>query len=157
MDPSVQDMWARFQRGRGEPAGPGQPVVVCSFSDNAADADALAELVLRGVKRATSPSLWWFEATGEPVPEVGDLQVVVAGSGLARCVIQTIRVEVVPFDQISEEYARVEGEGDFSLEYWKRVHWDYYHRELAGTGRTPIPQMPIVCEYFERVFPPPTD
>lgn len=122
------------------------------FCDNEKDADECAELVLAGVKRATSPSLWWHEANNEPLPEPGDLNIVTNWQGEALCVIETVAVELVPFNKISTEYAALEGEGDKSLEYWKRVHWDYYHRELGETGLFPSEDMLIVCEEFKVVF-----
>jgi len=49
-------------------------------------------------------------------------------------------------------YAKLEGEGDKSLAHWKKVHWDYYTRELEPFGRVPRESMIIVCEEFEKVF-----
>ena len=31
--------------------------------------------------------------------------------------------------------------------------WAAFSRELEGTGRSPRPDMPVVCERFEVVFP----
>ena len=147
MHDSVRQMW-RAYLGESD-----RPISSFYFGDNQADADELADLVKRGIKRATSTSLWFFEASGQPLPKPGDPHVVTDWAGVAHCMIRTTRVDIVPFDQVTEEYAAVEGEGDGSLEYWKRVHWAYYHRELAGTGYSPTPDMPIVCERFEVVFP----
>lgn len=66
--------------------------------------------------------------------------------------IEVEKVEIVAFNKITPEFAATEGEGDKSLEYWKKVHWDYYHRELADTKYKPTEDMPIVCEYFKVVF-----
>ena len=63
-------------------------------------------------------------------------------------------VEVVPFDRVTHAHAAAEGEGDGSLEEWRRTHWEYYQRELAGTEFEPRDDMPIVCEYFTVVYPP---
>lgn len=123
------------------------------FCDNQKDADECAELVLQGVKRATSPSLWWHQSSGEPLAKPGDLNVVTNWQGDAVCIIETVAVNIVPFSEITAEYAFLEGEGDKSLSYWQRVHWDYYHRELEGTGFVPSQTMPIVCEEFRVVFP----
>ena len=60
----------------------------------------------------------------------------------------------MPFDRVSEEQAFREGEGDRSLEYWRRVHEDFFRRELAGAGLAFSPDMPVVCEEFEVVWPP---
>lgn len=122
------------------------------FCDNEVDANACLALVLMGEKKATSPSLWWYEANDEALPQAGDLNVVTNYQGEAQCIIKTTKVSITPFNQISEAYAQIEGEGDKSLAYWKRVHWAYYHRELAGTAFVPKPEMPIVCEEFEVVF-----
>ena len=151
MKPSLWEQYlSTLPYGHGLPA---EPRSVWHFGDNKNDADTLAELARHGIKRATSPSLWYFESTGEPLPQVGELHVVTNWAGEPRCIIRTTHVEIVPFNQITAEYAATEGEGDGSLDYWKRVHWDYYHRELAETGKQPTDDMPIVCEYFEAVFP----
>ena len=48
--------------------------------------------------------------------------------------------------------AQLEGEGDKSLAHWKKVHWEYYTRELAPFNRIPRESMIIVCETFKKVF-----
>ena len=122
------------------------------FCDNQADADELAELVLTGRKRATASALWSYEAEHEPLPRVGDFSVITDWSGNARCVIRTTAVEVVAFAAVSAEFAAAEGEGDGSLEQWREAHWAAFGRELAPSGRTPEPDMPVVCERFDVVF-----
>jgi len=83
---------------------------------------------------------------------VGDLNIVTNWAGQAQCIIETTKVAIVPFNEITEQYAQLEGEGDKSLKYWRQVHWLYYHRELAQTRFIPRKDMPIVCEEFKRVF-----
>lgn len=131
---------------------PEQKLESWHFCDNEHDANTCLALVLAGEKKATSPSLWWYEANNESLPQEGDLNVVTNFLGEARCIIKTTKVTITPFNQISEAYAHTEGEGDKSLAYWKRVHWAYYHRELADTDFEPKRDMPIVCEEFEVVF-----
>ena len=122
------------------------------FCDNKKDANECAELVVLGEKRATATSLWWFEVNNESLPSVGDCYIVTNWNGVARCVIKVEKVEITPFNEVTSQFAEIEGEGDKSLKYWRNVHWDYYHRELAGSGLTPSVDMPIVCEYFSIVF-----
>jgi uncharacterized protein YhfF len=123
------------------------------FCDSREDADACAKLVMAGVKRATAPSLWGFAHRGEAVPVVGALDIVTTWEGEACAVIRTTRVAVVPYDEVDAEFAAAEGEGDGSLEYWRRVHWDYYARELDGSMFAPSPRMPVLCQWFEVVYP----
>lgn len=123
------------------------------FCDNEHDADTSVMLVLTGRKRATAPSLWLFESHGLALPSVGDLDIVTNWRGIAQCVIRTTAVRIVPFREVTADHARLEGEGDGSLESWRTVHWAYYQRELKGTKYVPSEEMPIVCQHFEVVFP----
>jgi uncharacterized protein YhfF len=108
--------------------------------------------VLAGRKRATAGLVWSFEGASVPLPKVGDLSVVTNWGKTPLCVIETQRVDVVAFDEVSEEFAATEGEGDGSLQYWRQAHWAYFGRECQRIGRTPESKMPVVCERFEVVF-----
>ena len=122
------------------------------FDDNETDANALAVLVLGGVKRATASLVWSFENTGGSPPQPGALSVVTYWDGKPACIIETLEVEVVPFEQVGAEFAASEGEGDGSLAYWRRVHWAYFGRECARLGREPSRVMPVACERFRVVY-----
>jgi uncharacterized protein YhfF len=152
MKPSVYRMWADFRAaGALSPDMPLPPV--WHFCDTEKEADICAALVLAGQKRATAPSLWGLAHRGEPVPQVGDLDVVTTWDGEARAIIRTTRVEIHPFLEVSPAHATAEGEGDGSLAWWRRAHRAYYERELAGTPYTPSDDMPVVCQYFEIAYP----
>ncbi|MCK8115729.1 GNAT family N-acetyltransferase [Anaerosoma tenue] len=149
----VERFWNAFRVAEPALAGPDATYTAWHFCDNQADADELADLVLAGRKRATAGALWSYEAEGEPLPRPGDLSVVTDWSGTPRCVIRTTSVEVVPFGSVTEEFAAAEGEGDGSLDYWRRAHRAAFEREAVLTGRAPSEEMPVVCERFEVVYP----
>jgi len=118
------------------------------FADNEATANELADLVLAGVKRATAGLVWSYERAGGSPPKPGALSVATYWDGTPACVIETLEVEVLPFERVTAEFAAIEGEGDGSLEYWRRVHWAYFGRECARVGREPSLAMPVACERF---------
>lgn len=149
---SVVAMWDAFVRARPDLAEDRITPSAWHFCDNKSDADELADLVLAGIKRATAGLLYFYEQEGEPLPRVGDLNIVTDWEGLARCVIRTTLVEVVPFHAVTPEFAAIEGEGDRSLEYWRTAHDAAFARELAGSGQAFHPSMAVVCERFEVVF-----
>jgi uncharacterized protein YhfF len=148
-----EELWAAFVEARPDLAGPQTPYTAWHFCDNQADADELVELVLTGRKRATAGALWFYEDEEEPLPAPGDFSVVTDWSGAGRCVIRTTAVEVVAFDEVTEEFAATEGEGDGSLAYWRQAHRSAFGREFEGTGRSLQPDTPVVCERFDLVFP----
>ncbi|WP_238136670.1 ASCH domain-containing protein [Variovorax sp. JS1663] len=65
---------------------------------------------------------------------------------------EAFHFEVVPFEQVTAEFAATEGEGDSSLAWWREAHWRYFGRECARIGRTPSQHMPVVCERFRVAF-----
>jgi uncharacterized protein YhfF len=153
---SASRLWAEYLAS-GSPeassaAAAGVTYTAWQFGHGVEQGDRLLAFVLEGPKRATAGSLWAYEAEGEAVPVPGDHSVILDGHGVARCVIRTTSVEVVPFDKVDASFAYDEGEGDRSLESWREAHWEYFVRELTQLGRMATPDMPVVCERFELVY-----
>ncbi|TXN37447.1 ASCH domain-containing protein [Flagellimonas hymeniacidonis] len=148
---SARNLWGDFLDAHLEFASEDAPKVI-HFCDNEKDANTCASLVCKDVKRATSHSLLGLQLRKEELPKIGDFAVVTDWSGKALCIIRTTSVKLVPYFSIHSEHARLEGEGDKSLEHWQKSHWDYYTRELAKFNRTPLESMIVVFERFEKVF-----
>ena len=123
-----------------------------SFGDSDAMADDLGQLVLKGTKRATAGSVWSYESSGKALPKPGDLSIVMDSKQKALCIIETIQVDVMPFDQVSAEFAATEGEGDGSLAYWRSAHLAYFTRECERSGKAFSTSMAIACEQFKVVY-----
>ena len=122
------------------------------FGSTPAMADELGDLVLRGLKTATCGLLWENEAGGEDIPKPGDLSIILDGRGSPLCLIETVEVEVKPFQRVDARFAHDEGEGDRSLDYWRAVHWHYFSPICTALGKAPHPSMPLVCERFRLVW-----
>jgi uncharacterized protein YhfF len=148
---SAQGLWKDFINANPEFANEPEPGVGY-FCDNEKDANACTELVLKDIKRATSHSLLGLQYREEVMPKIGDFFVVTDFKGKAKCIVRTTSVKLLPYFSIHAEHARLEGEGNKSLEHWRSVHWDYYTRELEPFGRLPRESMIIVFERFEKVF-----
>ena len=124
-------------------------VRVGGFGDSAALSQELIALIRSGVKRGGASLLWTHEAEGEPIPVVGEMEVVVDHLNEPTVITRVTQVEVVPFNQVSAEFAAREGEGDGSLAYWREAHWAFFSRECQRIGRVPTETMPVVCSSFE--------
>lgn len=119
-------------------------------------ADGLADLVLKGIKTATASALKLYEIDGEPVPKTGDISVILDSSDEAVCVIRDTNVYAVPYCEVSERQACLEGEGDRTLDAWRQVHHDFFTHEMESYGLSFSEDMMVLCEEFEVIYPLPS-
>ena len=108
------------------------------------DPDELAELVLTGKKSATCSLKYIYDLTGEPIPALGEYSVILNSRQEAVCIIRTTCLRLIPFCR--------EGEGDLSLDYWQRVHRDFFEKELAPYGERFDEGVELIFEEFELVY-----
>ena len=148
---SARNMWGDYLDAHLEDAFAEAPKTI-HFCDNEKDANECAELVKKGVKKATSPSLLGFQYRDEKLPKIGDFMVITNWAGKAQCIVRTTAVRLKPYFSIDREYTRLEGKRNKSLDYWKKAHWDFYTRELEPFGRVPRESMIVICQEFEKVF-----
>jgi len=160
LDDEIAEFWenARVQAGLGRIAVVGGLTVAenvapvaWSFGDNPEQADRLLGLVLDGTKTATSSALSEYDGDDAPLPREGDLSIVVDGAGHPKALIRTTDVAVVPFGEVSDDFAAAEGEGDRSLEAWRTDHTEFFTRVL---GLVTVPEdFMVVTERFELLYP----
>ena len=116
------------------------------------DPDTLAELTVKGIKTATCSAYYGYENEVEELPKEGEYSVILNSKDEAVCVTKNVRVYIERFKDISREHAYKEGEGDRSLEYWRKVHIDFFTKELGEAGVEFNEDMKVVCEEFTVVF-----
>ena len=143
-------------RGIALPSG---PVRVDGYGDSVELSTELLDLIRSGRKRAGTGLLWAYEHDGEPIAKSGDIEVVVNHLNRPALVTRIVSSEILAFNKVSAEYAATEGEGDGSLEYWRKGHWNFFSRECRRIGREPTETMPVICNVFEvlHVVPAPSE
>ncbi len=127
---------------------------VVAFGDSAAMADELADLVLRGPKRATAGLLRDFTRGGEAMPDVGEHVVVIDGKGAPRCIWRTTEVTVKPLIEVDDAFAWDEGEGDRTRAGWLDGHRRFFARQAKRDGFAFDDRIETVFERFTVVWPP---
>lgn len=88
----------------------------------------------------------------EELPKVGSYSIITNWDGIAECIIKTKKVTVLPFNEVDEELAEIEGEGDKTLEYWQKVHIDFFTAELRELGMQFASDSLVVFEEFEVIY-----
>lgn len=148
-DVAITEFWARARQTL--PGLPEKQTVAWSFGATPKHADELLDLVLEGTKTGTASSLWDHHATDEPIPYVGEHSIILDGLGRPRSIIETYDVQIVPFNEVTEEHAHAEGEGDRTLQAWQEIHrefWKKYSESPTGFRD----DMPVVCERFRVIY-----
>lgn len=115
--------------------------------------DKLAHFVLTGPKRATASLYNALIANKEPMPVEGGFSVILDSKDNAICIIKTTKVTILPFREVTETMAWIEGEGDRSLRYWQEVHREFFNLDATAIGLKFQEEMQIVFEEFELVYP----
>lgn len=146
---SVLQLWENYRK-----INPNAPkdYEAWAFGDSNEMADELAKLVLEGTKTATASNYTLYELEKEPLPSVGLHNIILDGKGKAVAIVETTSVEVVLFDEVTEEHAYLEGEGDRTLRYWRDVHESFFKKEFEGINREFHYKIPVVCERFKLIY-----
>lgn len=146
---SIERMWNEFKKI--DPNAP-EHYEAWSFGDSTEMADELASLVVQGIKTATSSNYSMYELENEPLPQAGLHNIILDGEGKAVAIVETVTVDIVPFNEVTETHAYMEGEGDRSLRYWKEVHKDFFRKELVTVNKEFHEETPVVCEVFKLLY-----
>lgn len=117
------------------------------------NANVCADLILRGEKRASCSLDIWYSEQGEIMPEVGHLQVVTTWDGTPVCITELTSVSKCKYNEVTAEFAALEGEGDKTLSWWKKAHWDFFLKECEELNISPSTDMLLVLEQFKTVYP----
>ncbi|WP_018348564.1 ASCH domain-containing protein [Longispora albida] len=136
---------------------PADPVVEASFAGSRESADELLDLYLTGRKTAGSSIKEDFDAAGDPLPQAGNFWILLNSQGEPGCLLRTEKTAVHKFYDVPPEVALAEGEGDLSLDHWRRVHQAAYEPHLAEWGLASIADATVVTEYFTLLFKQPVE
>ncbi|MBO5482257.1 MAG: ASCH domain-containing protein [Spirochaetaceae bacterium] len=111
----------------------------------------LSALILGGKKTGSFTALDSFIIDNEPLPKAGSNYVVADWNEVPLCIIQTTKVTILPYNQITWEMAEKEGEED-SFESWKESHNEFFEYDAEIMGYEFKPDMPVVFEEFKVIY-----
>jgi uncharacterized protein YhfF len=152
-DQTVKEMWKKYLSSMGEDIKvTAKTYESWHFCNHEKDANELAELVKKGIKKATASLRCLYEIENEPIPKVGDYVIITNWKGIAQGIIQITNIHIIPFKGVSEEFAAQEGEGDKTLSFWRKVHRKFFTLELKAYNKKFSEDMLVICEEFEVVY-----
>ncbi len=108
----------------------------------------LTDAVIHGGKRATAGLAELdYEPESEDLEHVGERLVVLDDDGHRAALIEITAVDVVPFAQVSDEFAQAEGEGFTGYADWASAHRAFWQR----LGVPVNDETAVVCVRFALV------
>lgn len=110
-----------------------------TFGNTDEEAVKLIEMIILGVKTATC---LMYEPDG--VPQVGDAFVILGVDSEPVCSIEITHVKIATYLTVDREHAFYEGEGDLTLDYWRKTTRQFFEEYDLFS-----PNMPLVCVRFK--------
>lgn len=143
----MQNFWKRFQQesGRENVAFKG---TIC-FGDNHDFADNAAIAAANGEKTAMTYPENGYRTAMKGMPAVGDLNIVVNWAGEPVCVIETVKVEKIRFNEVDEALQAAEYTGAAS---WREIKEAECKREIEELGGEFDENIVLIAEEFKAVF-----
>ncbi len=149
----IDAFWRNACRDAG--IAPDLPYHASTFADNriASDADNLVELAQSGQKQGTTHLQLDFSTNHVPMRAPEDYWIILNSAQQPQCVVRLTHVEIMSFNEVAEDHAVCEGEGDLSLDHWRKVHRDYFQHQCSIWGIEWQESLPVVCEKFKLAWP----
>lgn len=113
--------------------------------------DELLTLVLAGKKTALFSSYSTFAIDNEPLPVSGELYLVLDRAGQPQCVIEFENIQILPYNEVTWEMAKLEGE-DENLDAWKERQQEYLEEEGNILGFDFSPDIKLVFQEFKVIY-----
>lgn len=137
IDKVIGEFWQQFIKEK-KPEENIRSVAKTNIGKDPATSEKLIKLIRRGKKRARV-----YRSDGMELPKRGTYIIIADWDGIPRCVIKTIRSQIIRFNEITLEQVLKMGEDDNIADWLAR------HREFFRTNGGDFSEdMPIIYEEF---------
>lgn len=146
---SAREMWQAFTADKEELRD--YPYKLWKFSDEGEYRKNIISRILDGEVRGESYSTDFFDANSQPLPKVGQYNVICDMNRQAYAIVKTSDVTAVSYGDVNEKLARLEGYGTVSQ--WKRFNENKYKSLCDRMDIIFSKDLPLIFEEFEVVYP----
>lgn len=122
-----------------------------SFEAKGVFNDAEIALILAGKKTAIFSSFASFSIDNLPLPMSGELYIVLDRAENPHCVIELDSIEILPFNEVTWEMAKLEGE-DENIDAWREKQKENLEDEGSILGFSFAEDIRLVFQTFHIVW-----
>ena len=129
-----------------------QPTLITAFGWGEKMQDELLKLILSGRKTATTSLTHWYGKDTHPLPQTGDFWIILDGHDHPSGIVQLTEITIKPVADVDTQFAWDEGEGDRTLDGWKKDHHAFWQQEAEREGFEFSDQMDAAFKRFKLVW-----
>jgi uncharacterized protein YhfF len=122
-----------------------------SFEKKNSIGDEQILLILNGKKTVLFSPFPSYSINREPLPVSGEMYVLMDRSEQPRGVIEIVSVSILPFNQITWDMARNDGENE-NMSEWREKQLEYFEDEGDLCGFVSTDSMMVVYEQFQVLY-----
>jgi len=119
----------------------------CVFGGDEEESNDLTAQVLTGLKQANCVALESYQIDMEPLPVEGSRYVVTNWNGNALCVIETLKVTILPFKDITWKMAQKESRVE-TMSLWEEKQVQFFEDDADLMGYDFTFDTPVLFEEF---------
>ena len=150
MEDIYQDFWQAFLEQTEAPENS-----YCSrytyFGSSEEESVEVLEQLLRGEKTAVSHCVPYYIVTRSPMPKIGDYTMVTDFYGNPCCVLKCTGVIIEPVNEITEDVAKQECQGDLAA--WQAKKVEEFQTLSKRASFHYNEGLPVLMEQVEVVYP----
>lgn len=113
----------------------------------------LGQRVIEGKKSATTSPRVLYTVEQEPLPFIGQLNMILDENRMPMCMTITTSVQIVPFNEVDMSHIQNEGEGYTTIEQWRRTHRSFFNTACQYYGLEFTKDEDVVLESFKCIYP----
>jgi 5-formyltetrahydrofolate cyclo-ligase len=152
LKPKELSYWSSYVKTLPDDKKPADAVVTAGYAGTPEITDELLALYLAGKKTAGSSVLEDYISSGDRPPEVGNFWIFLNSKNQPSCILRTDKVVTHAFKNVPSDVAIAEGEGDLSLDYWRKVHSEIWLPLINKWGVTDLENATVVTEFYTNVY-----
>ncbi len=108
--------------------------------------------IVNNEKVGTYSLPWLHEMYPWSKSNIGDYILHVDFKGKPFAIVQIIKLELLCFKDITQNHTNFDGPPVRDINIWKKLHQEYWSRELKAINKKTTPEMPVVIEEFKCIF-----
>tara|TARA_B100002052_G_C15858315_1_gene588757 strand:+ start:548 stop:1021 length:474 start_codon:yes stop_codon:yes gene_type:complete len=128
------------------------PIKIRCIGWNQEVSKKIAAYIIGHQKIGTYSLPWLHQEYPWSKSNIGDYILHVDFNGEPFAIVQILKLELLSFKDVNQNHTNLDGPPVRDFKVWKKLHTEYWSKELKVFDRIVTPDMPVVVEKFKCIF-----